>query len=65
MFTRSAEEKYVATLICASIEHYAPRHEELWVSQQLRHSQFASLAEDAAWLEEFELVMQKVRQDSK
>lgn len=65
MFTRSEEQRHVAVLLCAALEHFTPRHEELWISQQLRNTQFVSLATDPSWLQEFELVMQRVRQDNK
>ncbi len=65
MFTRSPEERRVATLICTAVEQYSPLHERLWISQQLRNTQFASLADDFQLLLEFEAVLQKLREEQK
>ena len=61
MFSRSLEERRVATLICTALEQFGPIHEKLWISEQLRSTQFASLATDEQLLLEFETVLQRER----
>jgi hypothetical protein len=61
LFTRMPEERRVATLLCTALEQFSPRHETLWISQQLRSTQFASLADDEQLLAEYETVMERVR----
>ena len=61
MFTRTPEERRVATLICTALEQFSPLHEKLWISQQLRNTQFASLATDVQLLLEYETVLEQLR----
>ncbi len=65
MFTRTPEERRVATLICTALEQFSPLHEKLWISQQLRSTQFASLATDVQLLLEYEAVLAQLRADQK
>lgn len=65
MFTRTPEERRVATLICTALEQFSPLHEKLWISQQLRSTQFASLATDVQLLLEYEAVLEQLRSEQK
>lgn len=61
LFLRQPEERNVVTIICAALETAQPRNERQWYSLQLRRTQFAALADEKQLLDEFELVMRRVR----
>ena len=61
LFLRQPEERNVVTIICAALEKAQPQNERQWYSLQLRGTQFAALADEKQLLDEFELVMRRVR----
>ena len=61
LFTRSAEERNVAVIILAALYVEKPRNERQWIIDQVRVSQFPSLAVNDQFIEDLLKILKRVR----
>jgi hypothetical protein len=61
LFTRSAEERNVAVIVLAALYVEKPRNERQWIIDQVRISQFPSLAVNDQFIEDLLKILKRVR----
>jgi hypothetical protein len=61
LFTRSAEERNVAVIVLAALDVEKPRNERQWIIDQVRISQFPSLAVNDQFIEDLLKILKRVR----
>ena len=61
LFTRSAEERNLAVIVLAALYVEKPRNERQWLIDQVRVSQFSSLAVNEQFIEDLLKILKRVR----
>jgi hypothetical protein len=61
LFTRSAEERNLAVIVLAALYVEKPRNERQWLIDQVRVSQFPSLATNEQFIEDLLKILKRVR----
>lgn len=61
LFTRSAEERHLAVIVLAALYVEKPRNERQWIIDQVRISQFPSLALNEQFIEDLLKILKRVR----
>lgn len=61
LFTRSAEERNLAVIVLAALYVEKPRNERQWIIDQVRASQFPSLAVNEQFIEDLLKILKRVR----
>lgn len=61
LFLRSDEERNVVTMLCTVLEVETSPNDRQWISRQLAFTQFADLADDIGFLDDFEAILKAVR----
>ena len=61
LFTRSPEERNLAVIVLAALYVEKPRNERQWLIDQVRVSQFPSLAVNEQYIEDLQKILKRVR----
>ena len=61
LFTRSAEERNLAVIVLAALYVEKPGNERQWIVDQVRVSQFPSLAVNDQFIEDLLKILKRVR----
>lgn len=61
LFTRSPEERHLAVIVLAALYVEKPRNESQWIIDQVRVSQFPSLASNDQFISDLQKILKRVR----